>query len=259
MQHALEFGLLDYSLIFLLVALAGVVDSIAGGGGLITVPTYLAFGMPPGLVLGTNKAVSSIGTTMAVWRYWRSEAIDWRLARWAVVLSFTGAVAGAWLSRYQSRETMTWLLLAVVPMVLILSFRRREPNPATALHAHAPFWAAAIGLTVGAYDGFFGPGTGSFLIFALVSFLHLTAQRASATARVINYASNLGALLFFASRFQIHLPVVAVAASASLAGNFIGSHLVIRSAEKVVRPVFLVVLGALLVKLIAETFGGAAA
>jgi len=254
MLAVLDLSLIDFTLIFFLVALAGVVDSIAGGGGLITVPTYLAFGMPPGLVLGTNKAVSTVGTSLAVWRYARSGSIDWRLARWALVLSFGGSMVGAWLSRYQSRDTMTVLLLVIVPLVLILSLRKQEPNPDTALHANAPFWAAGMGLIMGAYDGFFGPGTGSFLIFGLVSFLHLSSRPASATARVINLASNAGALLFFATQLQIHLPVAAVAAVGSLTGNYLGSHFVIHRAESVVRPVFFVVLGALLVKLVAEMF-----
>lgn len=247
-----ELTVVDGTLIFFLVALAGMVDSIAGGGGLITVPTYLAFGLPPNLVLGTNKAVSSIGTSLAVWRYVRAGAIDWRLARGAVAVAFVGSVLGAWLSRYQSRETMTALLLVVVPLVLILSLRRRTPNPATAEHAHAPLWCGALGLLLGGYDGFFGPGTGSFLIFALVTFLHLAPRPASATARVINFASNVGALCFFATRLQIHLPVAALAAIASMTGNFLGSHLVLKRAETVVRPVFLVVLATLLAKLVWE-------
>ena len=246
---ALELSLIDYSFIFLLVAFAGMVDSIAGGGGLITVPTYLAFGLPPGLTLGTNKAVSSIGTSLAVWRYARTGAIDWRLARGAVALALLGSILGAWLSRYQSRETMTLLLLVVVPFVLIISIRRWRPNPRTALHPQAPFWAAVLGFVLGGYDGFFGPGTGSFLIFGMVAWLHLGARQASATARVINFASNLGALAFFATQLQVHLPVAAIAAVGSLSGNYVGSHLVIHRAESVVRPVFLCVLTILLLKL----------
>ena len=149
---------------------------------------------------------------------------------------------------------MTVLLLVIVPLVLIISLRKQEPNPDTVLHANAPFWAAGMALTVEAYDGFFGPGTGSFLIFGLVSFLHLSSRSASATARVINLASNAGALLFFATQLQIHLPVAAVAAAGSLTGNYLGRHFVIHRAESVVRLVFFVVLGALLVKLVVEMF-----
>lgn len=252
----LDPSLVDFALIFLFVALAGVVDSIAGGGGLITVPTYLTFGLPPALTLGTNKAVSSIGTSIAVWRYARSGSINWRLARSAVALSAAGAVLGAWLSRYQSRETMTALLLVIVPAVLALAVRKRPPNPDTALHARAPLWAGGMGLVMGVYDGFFGPGTGSFLIFTLTRFLHLDPRSASSTARVINFASNVGALAFFATQLQICLPVAAVAAVGSLAGNYLGSHLVIHRAEKVVRPVFITVLTALLAKLVYQAWVG---
>lgn len=254
----LELTLLDFVAIFFLVALAGAVDSIAGGGGLITVPTYLAFGLPPGLALGTNKAVSSTGTTLAVWRYARSGAIDWKLARGAVALSAAGSLVGAWLSRFQSRETMTLLLLVVVPLVLALSLRRRQGLlPATRERSRGAVWgAAAMGLALGGYDGFFGPGTGSFLLFGLVQFLHLGMREASATARVINYASNLAALAVFAGSLQVHLPVAAVAASGALAGNYLGSHFVLSRAEKIVRPVFLTVLSVLLLKLIFEQLGG---
>ena len=107
---------------------------------------------------------------------------------------------------------------------------------------------------MGGYDGFFGPGTGSFLIFAMVSFLHLEARQASGTARVINYASNLAALAFFATQLQIALPVVGVAAAGSIVGNYVGSHLVLHRADKVVRPVFFIALGGLLIKLVLESF-----
>lgn len=250
MLAGFELTFLDYSLIFLLVALAGVVDSIAGGGGLITVPTYLAFGMPPALVLGTNKAVSTIGTSVAVGRFVRSRSIDWRLARFAVMLAFFAAIAGAWLSRYQSRETMTLLLLFIVPVVLFLSLRPKRAAASLRLRASAPAVAGVMGLVMGGYDGFFGPGTGSFLLFGLTHFLHLAAREASSTARVINFASNLGALGYFASTLQIHWPVAVLAAIASMTGNWVGSHLVIHRAEKVVRPVFFTVLTALLGKLL---------
>ena len=250
MFFGLELDILDLAVLLALIALAGTVDSIAGGGGLITVPAYLAFGLPPGLLLGTNKAVSTLGTSLAVWRFHRSGAIRWRLVRWAVPVAAAAAAGGAWLSRYQSRETMTILLLVVVPLVLALSLRQSKPRPETSMHANAPGRTAAMSAVVGGYDGFFGPGTGSFLIFGLTRFLHLGPRDASATARVINFASNIGALAFFATRLQVHVPLALLAAAAAMAGNYLGSHLVLSRAERVVRPVFICVLSALLAKLL---------
>lgn len=254
----MELSLFEYGLMFVLIAFAGFVDSIAGGGGLITIPTYLALGVPADLVLGTNKTVSTTGTTIAVLRFIKNKAIHWKLMASAIALSMLGSYCGAHLSQFLSRSTMTGILIVIIPVILILqkSIHKRAiaSSGVGELNRDLVLKAGAIGLVIGGYDGLFGPGTGTFLLIAFVYFLNMDYKQASANGRIINYISNLSAFAVFLWQGRIYWPVAGVAIVAAMLGNYLGSGFVIRNAEKVVRPVFQVVLIALLAKCVYDLF-----
>ncbi len=246
----MEIELWQYVAVFLLIGFSGFVDSIAGGGGLISVPTYLALGMPAELILGTNKCVSSTGTTFAVFRYIKSGTILWKTVVYAIVAALIGSAIGASLSVYLSRSSIYILLLVLIPVLFTLQARymqlRSEQQPLNRLQVI--FRATLTGLLLGGYDGIFGPGTGTFLLLAFMIFLHMSTREASANARIVNYASNVSAFVYFLIQGRVFWPVALVAIAGSICGNWLGSGLVINNADKVVVPVFRFVLTLLMLK-----------
>ncbi|NBX35372.1 hypothetical protein EBR16_08465 [bacterium] len=240
-----------YALLFAAGLSGGFIDAIAGGGGLITVPTLLWAGLPPQLALGTNKAQSSCGTILAVSRYARAGLVSWGEVRLAAALSFLGSMAGAWtvgfIGNQALRRVIPWMLLAVV-IYVALSPRRGQGAAKARLDASLFAWLS--GLSLGFYDGFFGPGTGAFWILALVTLLGQELTRANAFTKVVNLASNLGSLLVFAAHGQV-APWVALAMIAGqLIGARLGSGLVLKHGAGLIRGVFLAVVLGLVVKLL---------
>lgn len=240
----------QYIIVFLLIGFAGFIDSIAGGGGLISVPTYLAMGMPAELILGTNKCVSSTGTTFAVFRYIRNRTILWQTVTFAIIAALIGSTIGASLAKYLSRNIIFTLLLIVIPILFYLQaqhMQTKEKQP-TLPRGQIITRAILAGFFIGGYDGIFGPGTGTFLLLAFMVFLHMTTREASANARIVNYASNVSAFVYFLIQGRIYWPIALVAIAGSICGNWLGSGLVINNAERVVVPVFRFVLTLLMLK-----------
>lgn len=242
-----------------LLALAGLaggfIDAIAGGGGLITVPALLAAGLPPQVALGTNKLQSACGTTLAVRRYAAAGLMKTPALRWAVVAAGLAGAAGAltvslanpdWL-----RRIIPWLLAAVAVYTACnrgfgLSTRQARVNPW--------LFAAGAGLLLGFYDGFFGPGTGSFWTVALVALLGLDLRQATGYTKAVNLASNLGALALFLTGGSVHFAAAGCMIAGQLIGARVGSGLVIRDGLKIIRPVFLTVVLALTLKLMMDAW-----
>jgi hypothetical protein len=229
---------------------AGLVDAIAGGGGLISLPALLAAGLPPHIALGTTKGQATFGTLAALVQYARAGLVDMRRAKWTFPLGFVGSLCGAGLVLLLRPEQLRPLVLVLLLAVAaFLAFRppiaRPEGHPPP---RRAALWAALIAWTCGVYDGFFGPGAGTFLIVALVGLVGLTLTRATADAKVVNWASNLGALIVFASRgvtvWRIALPM----ALASIAGASLGANVAMKGGDRLVRYVVLAVVAALVVK-----------
>ncbi len=242
---------IQYVLIFIFVGFAGFVDSIAGGGGLITIPTYIALGLPSELILGTNKLVSTCGGSVAVFRYIRSGVIEFRIIMFGVIFGLVGASIGANLATHLDSKNMTYILIVIVPIIFILNhYRNRILDTdevfigTTALIVRC----SLIGLIIGGYDGFFGPGTGTFLIVAMVLFMNMKMHKASASARLINFTSNISAFIVFFTKGLIAWEVASIAIIASITGNFIGSSFVVRENTKVIKSVFNFVLIGLLCK-----------
>jgi len=228
---------------------AGLVDAIAGGGGLLTLPALLALGLPPHAALGTNKGQAVFGAVASFWAFWRKKGIDRDRAGVGFALGLVGSVLGAILVlavRPEPLKPVVMVLLVVAAaVVLARGYVRAEPRKL--LH---PLRAAAlIALGLGAYDGFFGPGVGSLLIVAFMLVFGDGLTRASGNAKVVNLASNAAAVAIFAWRGTILWELALPMALANAAGASIGANLALSRGDRFVRVVVLVVVCALVAKL----------
>ena len=234
---------------------AGFVDSIAGGGGLITVPALLGLGLDPKLALGTNKLQALFGSGSAAWHYARAGVVPLRDCRRAFLLTFLGAAFGTVLALRASRE----LLLHVIPLMLLgvavfVILRPRFGD--TDLHPRMSrrVFDLGFGLLLGGYDGFFGPGTGTFWAMAFTLGLGFNLTKATGYTKVMNFASNVSSFLFFLAAGQVlALPGLVMGAGQWL-GARAGSRMVIRQGARFIRPVFLAVVLALTAKLLFDAY-----
>jgi uncharacterized membrane protein YfcA len=241
-------------IVFVLAAAfgAGIVDAMAGGGGLIQLPAlFAAFpNTPHPTLLGTGKLAGLAGTTSAAARFIRHVRIDWGLVLPAAAGAFVAALAGAWIATGVSParfRAMVPVLLAVVLLYTLLHQdlgRIHEPRQGPHRSALAAAAAGAIGL----YDGFFGPGTGSFLVFLFVRVFGLDFLHASASAKIVNAAANLSAILLFGLTGEIFWLLGLAMAVCNVAGAQVGSHLAIRHGSGFVRAVFIAVVSCLIAK-----------
>lgn len=233
--------------------LAGFVDAIVGGGGLILVPAMFAtFPMaPPATLLGTNKSASIWGTAVAALQYSRKVKIRWRAMLPAAAAGLVGSFFGAWAVTQVSGDFLRKLLPLVLLGLLIYTLSKKDMG-----REHVPRYgsrgeaiaASLIGLTIGAYDGFFGPGTGSFFIFLLVRVLGYDFLNASASAKLLNLATNFSALCLFASKGHIWWHFVAPLAISNVIGSLLGTYLALKHGAGFVRGIFIVVVSALILK-----------
>lgn len=248
-------------LLVLLIAalLAGGIDAVVGGGGLIQIPALFTVypGESPATLFGTNKCASVVGTANATWRYGRQVRMPWRTilpaAAAAFAFSYFGAAAVAWLPKAAVRP----LILLLLVIAAVYTLKRKDfgllHRPAHAGHREL-IYAVLLGGVIGFYDGFFGPGTGSFLIFLFVRFFGFDFLHASAGAKVVNVATNLAALAYFVPNGYL-LPFLAVLmAAANVSGSMLGTWLALRHGSIFVRKVFLVLVGVLIVKFAWDTF-----
>lgn len=250
------------ALLMLAALLAGFIDAVVGGGGLITVPA-LMLGLPAGTplptLLGTNKVVAVTGATMAAGKFLRSGTLAWREMVAPVLASALGATGGVWLTYRVHGDFLRPVMLGL--LVAMLAFTLLKPDLGD-LHAprfglnHQRGLAALIALALGFYDGFFGPGTGSMLIFLFVAVLGFDFLRASALAKSVNWASNLTAMGLFVWQGS-WIPTVALSmAVANGVGGYLGAHVALSKGSRWVRGVFIGVVGALILRLGWQVFRG---
>lgn len=232
---------------------AGLVDAVVGGGGLIQIPVLLSQYPQTAIptLFGTNKLSSIAGTASALWRYARTVAIPWAVVLPATLAALLGAWLGAAVTAWLPREAMRPLVLVLMLAVALYTFWRKDFGhvESRALRPSDRWRAVALGLAIGFYDGFFGPGTGSFLIFGFVRLFGMDFLKASASAKVINAATNVSAIAFFASHGPIMWGVGLLMAVCNLAGAQVGTALALRRGAGFVRQAFLFVVAVLIVKL----------
>jgi uncharacterized membrane protein YfcA len=232
---------------------AGMVDAVVGGGGLIQVPVLLGHFPQVAIptLFGTNKLASIAGTVAALGRFARVVPIPWAVVLPGSVAALAGAWLGAAVVAWLPREAMRPLVLVLMLAVAIHTFRRKDFGHAVTreLRPTDRWRAVAFGGVIGFYDGFFGPGTGSFLIFGFVRLFGMDFLRASASAKLINAATNLSAIAFFASHGPLLWTIGLVMAACNLAGAQVGTVLALRRGTGFVRQAFLAVVTVLVGKL----------
>ena len=237
-----------------LLFLAGLVDSIGGGGGLISLPAYLFAGLPVHMAIATNKLSSACGTSLSTVRYIRKGLVNLTLAVPSVAAAVLGSSLGAKWSLSVSEEVMKYVLAGVLPLAAFFVLNRRlfrdDGRHAAAADRRTLAVCVAAAFAIGMYDGFYGPGTGTFLIIAFTVFARMTVGSANAQAKVINLTSNLTSLTVFLLGGQVLLPLGLAAAVCNMAGNWVGSSLALSRGVKIVRPVILLVLLLLLAKIL---------
>lgn len=232
---------------------AGFIDAIVGGGGLVLVPALFA-AYPqavPATLFGTNKGAAIWGTALAAWRYARHVELRWHSLLPAMLAALAGSALGAWGATMVDARVWRIALPLILLALLIYTLAKKDLGRAHApLHqGRAEVWrAVAIGGGIGLYDGFFGPGTGSFFVFLFVRLLGYDFLHASASAKLLNTATNAAALTLFAATGHLWWGVAAAMAVANMAGSWMGSHLAIARGAGFVRGVFLVVVAALILK-----------
>ena len=229
-------------------AVAGLVDAIGGGGGLLTVPALLAAGLPPHLALGTNKGCSTFGTSAATVTFARAGKLGRDTALVGFVGGCVGAIAGARAQLAVSSEALRPVVLVLLVAVAIVMVVHR-PKARTDAHDPSAVVAFVIALVLGAYDGFFGPGTGTFVIVAHASILGATLGEATASAKAVNLGSNVASLVTFALRGTVLWTIALPMAAGNVIGNVIGARLAVRGGDRVVRGVVVAVSLALVAKL----------
>ena len=234
--------------------LAGLVDAIGGGGGLISLPAYLLAGLPVHNAIATNKLSSACGTTLTTVRFIRQKLVNWKIALPTIVFATLGSSLGANLSMRTDEGVMEKILFVILPLVafVVMNPKLFRDNEDAAIRMDARLWATALGSSflVGIYDGFYGPGTGTFLIIAFTVFARLSLRTANAQAKVINLTTNLTSLTIFLLNGQAIIPLGLAAAACNMAGNYIGSGLAMKQGSRVTRPVIILVLILLFLKVL---------
>lgn len=237
-----------------LLFLAGLVDAIGGGGGLISLPAYLLSGVPIHNAIATNKLSSTCGTTLATLRFIWEGLVNWRLALPTIVFAVLGSSLGANLSMAAPEGIMEGILFVVLPVVafVVLNPKIFHDNTQEVVVLDRRTWITAIlsSFVIGMYDGFYGPGTGTFLIIAFTVFANLNIRTANAQAKVINLTTNITSLTIFLLNGQVVFLLGLAAAVCNMAGNYVGAGLAMRGGSRITRPVIILVLMLLFLKVL---------
>jgi uncharacterized membrane protein YfcA len=244
---------MDLFVVSLASLLAGFVDAIVGGGGLVLVPALFATfpSAHPATLLGVNKGASIWGTGFATWQFSRRVEMRWKTLLPAAGAGFAGSLGGAWMVTVMSPDFLRKLLPLVLVAVLAYTLAKKELGRVHAprFHGRQEMWVASvIGITIGVYDGFFGPGTGSFFVFLFVRWLGYDFLHSSAAAKLLNVATNLAALILFTLKGHIWWHFVVVMALANVLGSLIGTRLAMKHGAGFVRIFFIFVVSALILK-----------
>ena len=235
-----------------LVFLAGFIDSIAGGGGLISLPAYIFAGIPIHLAMGTNKLSSSLGTFTASVTFFIHKKIWIKLALVSALFALVGSWIGASLAMVFSDAILKTVLIFVLPIMAIFVLLPRKEVTITPKQKFPWIQITLLTFLVGMYDGFIGPGTGSMLIFGFVSVIGMSYTQASANAKIVNLASGIAALITFAFSSQVNIALGLMAALFSIAGNISGSLLAVRFGKRIIQPLLIIVFGILMIKMIMD-------
>jgi len=250
----MEFSIFTIVLLCLAFFIAGFIDSIAGGGGLITLPSLLFAGIPPQLALGTNKLASTFGTGTAVFNFVRSKKIIWKVVAFGIAFSLGGSFLGSQTVMIFNQDIVGKIIVFMLPLgvIAVLIPRKGIISGCELTKRDLSLKIPLICLIIGFYDGFFGPGTGSFLTLSFFFFTRMKLIDATANAKVFNLLSNVGSLTAFIIGSKVLFLLAIPIALANMAGNFLGSRLAIKRGEGVIKFflvfAFIMLLGSLVWK-----------
>jgi uncharacterized membrane protein YfcA len=236
-----------------LVFAASLLDAVAGGGGLVSLPAYLIAGLPPHNAIATNKLSSSIGTVASTARFIKNKCVDWPTAIPSALLAVLGSIAGAKLILAIDDDAIRYIMLVLIPVLAFVVLKKRDLSAESLelVSRKRQFLVVCLAaLFVGMYDGFYGPGTGTFLLIAYTQLAKLPLRLAAGNVKIANLSSNVGSLTVFLLNGQVIIPIGLIAAVFAVAGHFIGAGMLLRNGAKVVKPFILVVLVLLFVRLI---------
>ncbi len=243
-------------LLFMTGLLAGTIDAIAGGGGLISMPVLMSIGLPPHIAFGTNKLQSSIGTMVAARRYWRAGWITLRDIYPGIAFGLLGAMTGAIVNQMMSSD----ILRKIVPVMLLIIFVYTVLSPRLGSEDQSPrikswLFYLFFGFALAFYDGFFGPGVGAFWVFLLMFFLGYNLIKATAYTKIFNLNSNLVALACFAAGANIDYKIGLCMAAGQVIGGQLGAGLAMNKGVKLIRPLFLTMVFGTIATLVYRSYG----
>jgi len=245
------------------VCLAGffgaMVDAIVGGGGLITIPALFATGMPTHYVLGTNKFAASMGTISSSIHYLKSGEVDVKLLRWLLPMSFIGSSLGVTAILALDSDFLQGFVIVMVIVIGLYTFFKRDLglyHIKKDKNKKTIFYGMILALGLGFYDGFFGPGTGAFIIFGLIGIYGFDFKKASANSKFMNFTSNFTALILFVINGKVNYGLAVPMAISMILGGKVGAMLAVKKGSRFIKPVFLGVSAVLVIKMSIEWIGG---
>lgn len=252
--------ILQYLIICPLLFLAGFVDSIAGGGGLISLPAYLIAGLPPINAVATNKMSAVMGSVVSAAKYAKAGYVNYKLAVPCVITSIIGANIGARIALLLDDKVFKIILLIILPLTAFYISQakifKQEMNTDYIFTYKSYCIANTICFLIGIYDGFYGPGTGTFLIITFTSILHLSMKSANGLAKAVNFATNVGALVVYIMSGKILFPMGIIAGIFVMFGANLGTNTFKKRGLKIVKPIMYIVLSLFFIKIIIELIQG---
>lgn len=250
----MELTIQTFFIVCPLVFLAGFVDSIAGGGGLISLPAYLFAGVPMHNAIATNKLSSATGTAISTARLCKNRFVDWGLALPCVSMALVGSFIGAQIALLASDRILKGMLIPILPIVAFYVLKKKNLDDDSNVEiSRKKQWilCAVCSLIVGCYDGFYGPGTGTFLLILYTGVAKMPVAKASGTVKLANLSSNIMAVAVFLFSGKTIVLLGLAASVFSIAGHYVGAGMVMKNGERIVRPIILIVLVLLFIKIIA--------
>lgn len=238
-----------------LIFIGGLIDAIGGGGGLITLPAFMIAGFPVHIAIGTNKVSSAMGTSIAFTKFARDGYMPLKLSLCGIVFALIGSSLGARTALLISDHAFKILMLVILPVTAFYVFRSQnllteDRDTSDVITSRTYIAAILVAFFLGFYDGFYGPGAGTFMLLLLAGVAKLSVQKANGVTKAINFATNIAAIAVYFMNGKVILPLGITAGLFSIAGNYIGARFFEKGGAKAVRPVILIVLSIFFVRVI---------
>lgn len=249
---------IHYLIICPAVFVAGFIDAIAGGGGLITLPAYLIIGLPSYNAIATNKLSSAMGTVVSTGEFIKDGYVNWKTAVFCAICSLCGSLIGSNLALLVPENIFKIVMIVLLPFIAfyVLKNKKFESNKEPFSPGKTLIICLICAFVVGFYDGFYGPGTGTFLLILLTGFARISLKEAAGNTKIMNLTSNVTALVVFIINGKVIWPLGLVAGVFSIAGHFLGAKVFVKNGTKIARPIVIGVLTVLFIKIIYELITG---